>query len=40
MPIWVLCVIVFAGAFCGAFFAAAFSISKKEDERNGKERLS
>lgn len=32
MPIWLFVIIVFAGAFLGAFFASAFSIAKREDE--------
>lgn len=36
MPIWLFVIIVFAGAFMGAFFASALSLSKREDEkRNG-----
>ena len=34
MPIWLFVIIVFVGAFLGAFFAAALSIAKREDEKN------
>jgi hypothetical protein len=36
MPIWLFAIIVFAGAFLGAFFASAMHLAKREDEkRNG-----
>lgn len=34
MPIWLFAIIIFAGAFLGAFLASAFYVSKREDERN------
>lgn len=36
MPIWLFVIIVFAGAFLGAFLASVLSVPKREDEkRNG-----
>ena len=36
MPIWLFVIIVFSGAFLGAFLASVLSVAKREDEkRNG-----
>lgn len=40
MPIWLFVVVVFSGAFLGAFFASALSIARREEKENGKERIS
>lgn len=33
MPIWLFAIIIFAGAFLGAFLASVLYIAKREDER-------
>lgn len=40
MTVFWLCVIVFAGAFLGAFFASCFELERREEKKNAKERLS
>ena len=40
MPSWLFVIIVFAGAFLGAFLATCFEFERREEKKNGKKRIS
>lgn len=39
MNIWLFTLIVFAGAFLGAFLASCFEFERREEKKDGKERI-
>lgn len=40
MPMWLFVIIIFLAAFWGAFFASISKISRMEEKKDAKERLS
>jgi hypothetical protein len=40
MPMWLFILIVFVAAFLGAFFASCFEFERREEKKDGKERIS